>query len=61
MADRSNLPAPYQSPWRQLGQALRAVVASLGLDLRALWRRNGAGELPRPPWWPPTLAPLLLA
>lgn len=59
MADRSNLPAPYESPWRQLGQALRAVTASLGLDLRALWRRNRAGELPRPSWWPLELAPLL--
>jgi len=58
MADRSNLPAPYQSPWRQLGQALQAVAASLRLDLRALWRRNGAGELPRPGVWPKALAPL---
>ena len=59
MADRSNLPAPYESPWRQLAQALRAVAASLGLDLRALWRRNRAGELPKPSWWPLGLAPLL--
>ena len=58
MADRSNLPAPYQSPWRQLGQALQAVAASLRLDLRALWRRNGAGELPRPGVCPKALAPL---
>ena len=58
MADHSNLPAPYESPWRQLGRAARAVVASLGLDLRSLWRRNRSGELPRVPWWPRDLAPL---
>ena len=65
MADRSNLPAPYESPWRQLGLSLQAVAASLGLDLRALWRRNRSGDLQRPTWWPPALAalfwPLLLA
>lgn len=56
MAEHSNLPAPYESPWRQLGQALRSVVASLGLDVRILWRRNRSGELPRPFWWPRDLA-----
>lgn len=59
MADHSNLPAPYESPWRQLRQAAIAVVASLRLDLRSLWRRNRTGELPRPSWWPRDLAPLL--
>lgn len=58
MADHSNLPAPYESPWRQLGRAARAVLASLGLDLRNLWRRNRTGELPRVRWWPRDLAPL---
>lgn len=58
MADHSNLPAPYESPWRQLGHAARAVLASLGLDLRSLWRRNRTGELPRVRWWPRDLAPL---
>ena len=58
MADHSNLPAPYESPWRQLGQALQAVLASLRLDLRSLWRRNCVGELPRPRFWPRDLAPL---
>lgn len=58
MADHSNLPAPYESPWRQLGRAAGAVVASLGLDLRGLWRRNRSGELPRLGWWPRDLAPL---
>jgi len=56
MAEHSNLPAPYVSPWRQLGQALRSVAASLGLDGRSLWRRNRSGELPRPAWWPRNLA-----
>jgi len=59
MADRPNLPAPYTSPWRQLQQAVVAVLASLRLDLRSLWRRNNSGELPRPSWWPRDLAPLL--
>ncbi|MEB3234109.1 MAG: hypothetical protein VKM98_01665 [Cyanobacteriota bacterium] len=58
MAEHSNLPAPYESPWRQLGQALRSVAASLGLDLRFLWRRNRSGTLPRPAVWPQSLAPL---
>ncbi|MEB3172725.1 MAG: hypothetical protein VKL97_02555 [Cyanobacteriota bacterium] len=59
MADRPNLPAPYTSPWRQLKEALAAVLASLRLDLRGLWRRNNSSELPRPSWWPRDLAPLL--
>ena len=58
MADHSNLPAPYESPWRQLGRAAAAVLASLRLDLRSLWRRNREGELTRPAWWPRDLAPL---
>lgn len=59
-----NLPAPYVSPWRLLRQDLRAVLASLRLKLHELWRRNAAGELPRPSFWPRRLAawflPLLL-
>jgi hypothetical protein len=58
MAERSNLPAPYESPWRQLGRSLQAVAASLRLDARGLWRRNQAGELPRPLWCPQALGPL---
>jgi len=61
----SDLPAPYASPWGRLGQALRAVLASLRLKLRELWRRNGEGDLSVPGFWPQGLAalfwPLLLA
>lgn len=52
------LPAPYRSPWRLLGQDLRAVLADLGLSLRRLLRLNRQGELPLPPFWPRQLAPL---
>lgn len=59
-----DLPAPYVSPWRLLGQALQAVLASLRLKLRELLRRNAAADLPLPRFWPPSLAawfwPLLL-
>ncbi|MFO7630013.1 MAG: hypothetical protein R6W06_10975 [Prochlorococcaceae cyanobacterium] len=59
------LPAPYRSPWRLLGQDLRAVLADLGLRLRRLLRLNRQGDLPLPPFWPRQLAalfwPLLLA
>jgi hypothetical protein len=62
---RSDLPAPYASPWGQLAAALRAVLASLRLKLRELWRRNASGELSVPGFWPQPLAalfwPLLLA
>lgn len=58
MAEHSNLPAPYESPWRQLGRAVVAVLASLRLDARGLWRRNRDAELPRPAWWPRDLVPL---
>jgi len=58
VAEHSNLPAPYESPWRQLGRAVAAVLASLRLDARGLWRRNRAGVLPRPIWWPRDLVPL---
>ena len=35
---RSGLPAPYEDPWRRLAVDLRAVIASIGLRLRELWR-----------------------
>ncbi|WP_216902729.1 hypothetical protein [Synechococcus sp. CCY 9618] len=61
----SDLPAPYASPWGQLSLALRAVVASLRLKARELWRRNAEGDLSVPGFWPQGLAalfwPLLLA
>lgn len=37
---------------------LRAVVASAGLKLRELWRRNREGDLSAPGFWPVSLAPL---
>jgi hypothetical protein len=61
----SDLPEPYASPWAQLGVALRAVLASLRLKLRELWRRNAEGDLSVPGFWPQGLAalfwPLMLA
>ncbi len=54
----SDLPAPYASPWGELGGALRAVLASLRLKLRELWRRNREGDLSVPGFWPQGLAPL---
>jgi hypothetical protein len=53
-----DLPAPYVNPWRLLGRDLRAVLASLALKGRELWRRNLAGDLPRPRFWPRQAAPL---
>ncbi len=62
---QANLPAAYQNPWGLLGRDLQAVVADLGLQLRALWRRNRQGELSVPGFWPGPLQalfwPLLLA
>jgi len=52
------LPAPYQDPFLRLAEDLRAVVASLRLRLRELWRRNRQGDLARPGFWPRDLAPL---
>jgi hypothetical protein len=52
------LPAPYQDPLSRLGEDLRAVLASLRLRLRELWRRNWQGDLTRPGFWPRDLAPL---
>jgi len=47
-----DLPAPWQNPWGLLWRDLGAVLASLGLGLRELWRRNGEGSLWRPAFWP---------
>ena len=61
----SDLPAPYEDPWRRLGTDLRAVLASLRLRFWELGRRNRQGDLWRPPFWPEQAAawfwPLLLA
>lgn len=54
----SNLPAPYVNPWSLLLRDLKAVLASLGLSLREIVRRNRDGSLPRPALWPQDLAPL---
>lgn len=54
----TDLPAPYESPWRRLGSDLRDVVASLRLRLWELLRRNRQGDLWRPRPWPNALAPL---
>jgi hypothetical protein len=54
----ASLPAPYQDPFSRLAEDLRAVVASLRLRLRELWRRNRQGDLARPSFWPRDLAPL---
>ena len=58
-------PAPYEEPWWRLAFDLRAALASTGLRLRELARRNRQGELSVPGFWPPSLAwlfwPLLLA
>ncbi|MEY3463259.1 MAG: hypothetical protein RLZZ468_1037, partial [Cyanobacteriota bacterium] len=53
-----DLPAPYESPWLLLRRDLVAVVASLRLRLRELWRRNREGDLSVPGFWPARLAPL---
>jgi hypothetical protein len=48
-----------------LRRDLGAVLASMRLELWQLWRRNRQGDLPRPAFWPQSLAagfwPLLLA
>ena len=58
-------PAPYEEPWGRLAFDLRSALASTGLRLRELARRNRQGELSVPGFWPPSLAwlfwPLLLA
>ena len=46
------LPAPWQNPWGLLWRDLGAVLASLRLGLKELWRRNAEGSLWRPAFWP---------
>lgn len=53
-----DLPAAYENPLRALRRDLRALVASLRLWLRELWRRNREGDLSVPGFWPNELAPL---
>ena len=52
------LPVSYENPWGLLVRDGRAVVASLRLQARELWRRNRQGDLRRPGFWPADLAPL---
>ena len=54
----SSLPAPYNSPWKALGQDLRAVIADLRLRSQELWRRNREGDLSVPAFWPEPFAAL---
>ena len=54
----SALPAPYNSPWKALGQDLRAVSADLRLRSQELWRRNREGDLSVPAFWPEPFAAL---
>lgn len=58
-------PAPYEEPWGRLAFDLRAALASTGLRLRELARRNRQGEFAVPASWPRSLAwlfwPLVLA
>ena len=54
----SALPAPYNSPWKALGQDLRAVSADLRLRSQELWRRNREGDLSVPAFWPESFAAL---
>ena len=52
-----DLPAPYVSPWSELGRTLTALVADVRLRILTLWRRNGEGSLLVPDFWPRELAP----
>ncbi len=55
---QSDLPAPYNSPWKALGQDLKAVSADLRLRVREIWRRNREGDLSVPAFWPEQWAAL---
>lgn len=57
-APSRDLPAPYVSPWSELGRTLSALVADIQLRARELWRRNGEGSLGVPSFWPLDLAPV---
>ena len=55
---QSDLPAPYNSPWKALGQDLKAVSADLRLRVQEIWRRNREGDLSVPAFWPEQWAAL---
>ena len=55
---QSDLPAPYNSPWKALGQDLKAVSADLRLRSQEIWRRNREGDLSVPEFLPEQFAPL---
>ena len=55
---QSDLPAPYNSPWKALGQDLKAVSADLRLRSQEIWRRNQEGDLSVPGFWPQQWAAL---
>ena len=55
---QSDLPAPYNSPWKALGQDLKAVSADVRLRSQEIWRRNREGDLSIPAFWPEQWAPL---
>ena len=56
--NQSDLPAPYNSPWKALGQDLKAVSADLRLRCQEIWRRNREGDLSVPAFWPEPWAAL---
>ena len=55
---QSDLPAPYNSPWKALGQDLKAVSADVRLRSQEIWRRNREGDLSVPAFWPEQWAAL---
>ena len=55
---QSDLPAPYNSPWKALRQDLKAVSADLRLRCQEIWRRNREGDLSVPAFWPEPWAAL---
>ena len=55
---QSDLPAPYNNPWKALGQDLKAVSADLRLRVQEIWRRNREGDLSVPAFWPEQWAAL---
>ena len=55
---QSDLPAPYNSPWKALSQDLKAVSADVRLRSQEIWRRNREGDLSVPAFWPKQWAAL---
>ena len=55
---QSDLPAPYNSPWKALIQDLKAVSADVRLRSQEIWRRNREGDLSVPAFWPKQWAAL---